>query len=204
MLRLTQGDAPQFEPADETGPIPFRLARADVCLEAKPPADALPDPRIRQGPWRASDRRPLGARNPILEWLSVKATPMRPYLQYLARMDAGLPDSIKDSYSLRHVRRRLALSLFIDFAHDQGLSAAEVATLRSNPAYATLDVGMKIEIGRPADHVVEVATREHAERIVVGSHGRRGIERMLLGSVAERIVRLAPCAVLVVKESAGA
>lgn len=82
--------------------------------------------------------------------------------------------------------------------------AAEVATLRSNPAYAKLDVGMKIEIGRPADHVVEVATREHAERIVVGSHGRRGIERMLLGSVAERIVRLAPCAVLVVKESAGA
>lgn len=81
---------------------------------------------------------------------------------------------------------------------------AEVAALRSNPAYATLDVGMKIEIGRPADHVVEVATREHAERIVVGSHGRRGIERMLLGSVAERIVRLAPCAVLVVKESAGA
>lgn len=82
--------------------------------------------------------------------------------------------------------------------------AAEVAALKANPAYASLDVAMVIEIGRPADHVVEVAVREHAEQIVVGSHGRRGIERMLLGSVAERIVRLAPCAVLVIKEPVAA
>jgi len=80
--------------------------------------------------------------------------------------------------------------------------AAEVQAMKAAPANASLDIGMRIEIGRPADHVVDVAVAEHADQIVVGSHGRRGLERMLLGSVAERIVRLAPCPVLVVKQPA--
>jgi nucleotide-binding universal stress UspA family protein len=47
---------------------------------------------------------------------------------------------------------------------------------------------------------VEAAAKErHVDLVVVGSHGRRGLPRALLGSVAEKIVRTAPCPVLVVR-----
>ncbi|MFO0750056.1 MAG: universal stress protein [Myxococcota bacterium] len=57
----------------------------------------------------------------------------------------------------------------------------------------------EVGLGRPAELVAEIAGARDAELVVVGSHGRRGLERMLLGSVAETIVRLAPCDVMVVK-----
>lgn len=53
--------------------------------------------------------------------------------------------------------------------------------------------------GRIFEHVAEQATRLKADLIVVGSHGRRGIGRILLGSDAEQIVRHAPVPVLVVR-----
>ena len=53
--------------------------------------------------------------------------------------------------------------------------------------------------GRICDHVAEQARRVKADLIVVGSHGRRGIGRVLLGSDAEQIVRHAPVPVLVVR-----
>lgn len=51
----------------------------------------------------------------------------------------------------------------------------------------------------PRDAVLAQAAAGHAELIVVGTHGRRGFQRALLGSVAEAIVRHAPCPVLVVR-----
>lgn len=53
--------------------------------------------------------------------------------------------------------------------------------------------------GRICDHVAEQAMRAKADLIVVGSHGRRGVGRVLLGSDAELIVRHAPVPVLVVR-----
>jgi nucleotide-binding universal stress UspA family protein len=53
--------------------------------------------------------------------------------------------------------------------------------------------------GEPAEHIVQLASHLDADIIVVGTHGRRGIERLLLGSVAERVMRLARCPVLVVR-----
>ncbi len=57
-------------------------------------------------------------------------------------------------------------------------------------------------IGYPAEEIVWLAAHLDASRIVVGSHGRRGLRRLLLGSVAERVVRLAGCPVFVVREVA--
>lgn len=51
----------------------------------------------------------------------------------------------------------------------------------------------------PADGVLAVAAEVGATRIVIGSHGRRGFRRFVVGSVAERVVRLAERPVLVVK-----
>jgi nucleotide-binding universal stress UspA family protein len=51
----------------------------------------------------------------------------------------------------------------------------------------------------PADEVVAFARELDADLIVVGTHGRRGVKRLLLGSVAEAIARRAACPVLVVR-----
>lgn len=51
----------------------------------------------------------------------------------------------------------------------------------------------------PAIEIAQLAADLEAELIVVGTHGRRGMRRFLLGSVAEGVVRLAPCEVLVVR-----
>jgi len=53
--------------------------------------------------------------------------------------------------------------------------------------------------GDPARAVVEFAARKGADMIVVGSHGRIGISRMVMGSVAELIARRSACPVLIVK-----
>lgn len=53
--------------------------------------------------------------------------------------------------------------------------------------------------GDPGEVIVEAARSEGVEMIVVGSHGRRGVERALLGSVSDHVVRHAPCPVLVVR-----
>lgn len=54
-----------------------------------------------------------------------------------------------------------------------------------------------------ATSVVRVAAEVGADWIVVGTHGRTGLQHVLLGSVAERVVRLAPCSVLTIKGTAG-
>jgi nucleotide-binding universal stress UspA family protein len=58
----------------------------------------------------------------------------------------------------------------------------------------------RVQAGRPAETVVRVATQEKAGLVACGTHGRSGLARALFGSVAERIVRLAPCPVLTVRE----
>jgi len=52
--------------------------------------------------------------------------------------------------------------------------------------------------GTPFDVILDVAKSEGCDLIVIGTHGRRGVARVLLGSVAERVVRLSPVPVLTV------
>jgi nucleotide-binding universal stress UspA family protein len=54
----------------------------------------------------------------------------------------------------------------------------------------------------PAHELAQIASDLEADLIVVGTQGRRGISRLLIGSVAEAVVRLAPCPVLVVRPKA--
>jgi nucleotide-binding universal stress UspA family protein len=54
-------------------------------------------------------------------------------------------------------------------------------------------------IGAPAKEIADLAARVSADLVVVGSHGRRGLDRAFLGSVAEKVVRLAGCPTLVVR-----
>jgi nucleotide-binding universal stress UspA family protein len=56
-----------------------------------------------------------------------------------------------------------------------------------------------LRLEAPAEEIAQTAADLDADLVVVGTHGRRGISRLLLGSVAEAVVRLAPCPVFVVR-----
>lgn len=60
-------------------------------------------------------------------------------------------------------------------------------------------LSLDVRLGDPGQVVADRADDLDAELIVIGSHGRTGITRLVLGSVAERVTRLAHCPVLVVK-----
>lgn len=60
------------------------------------------------------------------------------------------------------------------------------------------------EQGDPAEQLVRAAAELDADLIMLGTHGRTGIKRILLGSVAERVVRLAGCPVFVIRDKSHA
>jgi len=72
----------------------------------------------------------------------------------------------------------------------------EKATTSGLKARAQLRVGVAHRV------IVDLATDERADLVVIGTHGRGGLDRVLLGSVADRVIRLAPCSVLTVREPA--
>jgi nucleotide-binding universal stress UspA family protein len=58
--------------------------------------------------------------------------------------------------------------------------------------------------GAPAREIVDHAVQTGADLLVMGTHGRSGVDRLLLGSVAERVVRTSPIPVLTIRVAAGA
>ena len=60
----------------------------------------------------------------------------------------------------------------------------------------------RLTMGDPAGEIVRLAGEENAEMIILGTHGRTGMLRLLMGSVAEAVVRRAPCPGLIYRESA--
>ena len=75
--------------------------------------------------------------------------------------------------------------------------AADAFTGRSTAAEVQFYVHARI--GKPADEILGLAREVGADLIVIGSHGRTGVERILLGAVSERVVREAGCPVMVAR-----
>ena len=57
-----------------------------------------------------------------------------------------------------------------------------------------------LRTGRPQFEIVAIAKEHNADLIILSTHGRTGVERLLMGSVAEHVVRHAPCPVLIVRQ----
>jgi nucleotide-binding universal stress UspA family protein len=64
---------------------------------------------------------------------------------------------------------------------------------------AGLTVTSRVERGEPKSAIVEIAKEWRADLIVIGSHGRKGVDHFLLGGVSEAVARYASCSVLIVR-----
>jgi nucleotide-binding universal stress UspA family protein len=100
-------------------------------------------------------------------------------------MPAFIMPKVREVLEAARTFGEAALEEWVAKARAEGLSAR--AALRTGVAY---------------QEIVVLAVDERADLIVIGTHGRGGIDRALLGSVADRVVRLARCPVLTVREPA--
>jgi nucleotide-binding universal stress UspA family protein len=57
-------------------------------------------------------------------------------------------------------------------------------------------------MGSPFRKIIETAEAEHVDLIVMATHGRTGLSHLVMGSVAERVIRTAPCPVLTIRPPA--
>jgi nucleotide-binding universal stress UspA family protein len=80
-------------------------------------------------------------------------------------------------------------------------SEAELARLAKSDQALVGRIKQHIANGKPASEIIRIATEQGADLIVMGTHGLTGVGRVLIGSVAEQVVRRAPCTVVTVKAS---
>jgi nucleotide-binding universal stress UspA family protein len=72
-------------------------------------------------------------------------------------------------------------------------------TYRQRVKDAGLESAVMTLHGIPFQAIIDVARDEQVDMIIMGTHGRTGLKHVLLGSVAEKVVRLAPCPVLITR-----
>jgi nucleotide-binding universal stress UspA family protein len=90
------------------------------------------------------------------------------------------------------------------FEEQRAQAQTELAAARERARAAGVAADTSVRGGHPAREILTVADELHADLIVLGTHGRGGFEHLLLGSVAEKVMRKAPCPVMVVPPSTGA
>jgi nucleotide-binding universal stress UspA family protein len=86
---------------------------------------------------------------------------------------------------------------------EQFIAAARAALERAVKGLKVdgVTVQPEVGVGPPADEIVRYAKGNAIDLIVMGTHGHTGLAHVVLGSVAEKVVRMAPCPVLVVRDS---
>jgi nucleotide-binding universal stress UspA family protein len=100
-------------------------------------------------------------------------------------LQGSLPEMVSPDETLEHVRKRASERMAAVTAKRGRLFVARVVA--------------HFRRGSPAVEIAQLAASLDADLVVVGSHGRRGVERLLLGSVADRVSRLARCPVWIVR-----
>ena len=78
---------------------------------------------------------------------------------------------------------------------------SELAELKARLAQQGVKLQTLLETGVPAQAIVDAARRHSVELIVMATHGRTGLSHLLMGSVAEKVVRTAACPVLTIPTS---
>jgi len=131
-------------------------------------------------------------------------------VRILVAVDFSAASRLACRWAIEHLNRLEVTEVFFHHVvEEEGLPAIEkgVSKVRAfvDEAYADEDVpstvGLRYAVtkGRPAESILAAARSNRCQTIVMGTNGRRGMNRLLLGSVAEVVVRTAPCTVVVVK-----
>jgi nucleotide-binding universal stress UspA family protein len=120
----------------------------------------------------------------------------------------GLASKLGARLTLLHVIQPLPLAgvdmgVTLPYTYIQDLEAEITNSMQAYLERVTA-AGLEGEIavvhGVPFQEILETAKTQQVDLIVMGTHGRTGLEHVFLGSVAEKVVRLAPCPVLVVRQ----
>jgi nucleotide-binding universal stress UspA family protein len=82
-----------------------------------------------------------------------------------------------------------------------GEAERRLAEVRAKCASSQVSASSHVLTGQAARAIAERAFNSGADLIVMGTHGRSGVAHLVLGSVAERVLRIAPCPVLVVRDT---
>jgi nucleotide-binding universal stress UspA family protein len=115
--------------------------------------------------------------------------------QRLGHRDLPFFGPLRPPESAPAVPSEVAEEVVIDL-REQAYTALQ-AFLPAQIAHHTVE--LRVLAGQPFERILETAAHEKVALIVLGTHGRTGLTHFVMGSVAERVVRLAPCPVLTVK-----
>jgi nucleotide-binding universal stress UspA family protein len=88
------------------------------------------------------------------------------------------------------------------FEEQREQAGRDLADARARATAAGVPVETTIRGGHPAREILDAIVEQASDLVVLGTHGRGGVEHLLLGSVAEKVVRKAPCPVMVVPPGA--
>jgi nucleotide-binding universal stress UspA family protein len=131
--------------------------------------------------------------------------PLRAGLELARRFGASvtviyvtMPPYPANHWYVPHIGNDAEMLAALSQREQEAARASLERSVRDAVGDASLDVTIEIKTGLPADTILETAEAFGADLIVVGTHGRHGVERLLLGSVAERVSRKARCSVLTV------
>jgi nucleotide-binding universal stress UspA family protein len=76
----------------------------------------------------------------------------------------------------------------------------ELSTLVSNEIKGRVSASSSVRTGKPFYEIIEYARENNVDLIIIATHGHTGVEHILFGSTVEKVVRKAPCPVLVVRD----
>jgi nucleotide-binding universal stress UspA family protein len=138
---------------------------------------------------------PVGAAHSVAN----RPWPTGTVFKVLSVEELTLPDGQIAGSSLASIYPHSLLEELICHAHDRAESAVKTATAILERAGKKVEPAHKMPIGEPRALVLDIAEAWGADLIVLASHGRRGLDRFLMGSVSEAIATYAPCSVEVIR-----
>jgi universal stress protein A len=103
-----------------------------------------------------------------------------------------LPSYLSDGHTPAHTTTALRDAM-------QASAQQELARLLPEGAGTPVEIARQVAVGVPYQTILETAAAEQVDWIVMATHGRTGLSHLVMGSVAERVVRTAPCPVLTVR-----
>lgn len=130
------------------------------------------------------------------------------YANYALEYAINLAGKLDAHVTLLHVIQPVPLGgadmgVTLPYTYLQDLEAEITQSMEACLARVTaagLEGDIVVVHGVPFHEIIETAKTQTVDLIIMGTHGRTGLQHLLLGSVAEKVVRLAPCPVLVARQ----